>query len=347
MKKILLLIVFALVFALPVGAASLEEAPVPEDVADLMPETQENFASDLWYIIKTAIEKVRPDITDGIRLCFRICAAVLVIAFCQSFEAAGKRAVQLCGVVIVSVLLLESANTMILLGADTVEEISVYGKLLLPVMTAALAAQGGTSASAALYAGTALFDSVLSGIISALLIPLVYIYIALSIANAATQEELLKRLRDFLKWLITWCLKVVLYIFIGYISITGVVSGATDQMTLKAAKMTISGAVPVVGGILSDASEAVIVSMGVMKNAAGIYGILAVIAILIGPFLKIGIQYLLLKLTAFFADVTGHKPSSELISCFSAAMGFLLAMTGAVCLLQLISIVCFMKGVQT
>ena len=74
-------------------------------------------------------------------------------------------------------------------------------------------------------------------------------------------------------------MKIVLYAFTGYIGFTGVVSGTTDAMAMKAAKLTISGAVPVVGGILSDASEAVLVSAGIMKNAAGVYGILAVLAI--------------------------------------------------------------------
>lgn len=346
MKKILMIGILLCFLAVPVGAVEIESAPVPDSGAELLPDTQGVFAQDLWYVIKSALQKLRPDIGDGLKLCLGVFAAALLIAISESFGGASKKAVGICGVVVISGLLLESANTMIHLGADTVQEISQYGKLLLPVMTAALAAQGGMTSSAALYAGTALFDAVLSTVISALLIPLVYIYIALSVANSATGEDLLKRLRDFIKWFMGWCLKILLYVFIGYISITGVVSGVTDQMTLKAAKLTISGAVPVVGGILSDASEAVLVSVGVMKNAAGIYGILAAVAIFIGPFLKIGLQYLLLKLTAFFSGVISSKQNQELIECFSTAMGFLLAMTGVVCLLQLISVVCFMRGVQ-
>ena len=82
-----------------------------------------------------------------------------------------------------------------------------------------------------------------------------------------------------------------------------------------------------------------------MKNAAGIYGILALLAILLRPFLKIGIHYLLLKATAAVCSVFGSKSTVGLIEDFSAAMGLLLAMTGSVCLLLLISTVCFMKGV--
>jgi stage III sporulation protein AE len=101
----------------------------------------------------------------------------------------------------------------------------------------------------------------------------------------------------------------------------------------------------VVGGILSDASEAVLVSAGLVKNAVGVYGLIAIAAIAMGPFLRIGVHYLLVKLTATICNVFGTKNMTGLIEDFSSAMGLLLAMTGSVCLLLLISTVCFLKGV--
>ena len=82
-----------------------------------------------------------------------------------------------------------------------------------------------------------------------------------------------------------------------------------------------------------------------MKNAAGIYGIFAVLALFLQPFLRIGVHYLILKATAAFCGIFGTKRLSELIGDFSCAMGLLLAMTGSSCLLILISTVCFMRGV--
>lgn len=48
---------------------------------------------------------------------------------------------------------------------------------------------------------------------------------------------------------------------------------------------------------------------------------------------------------AAICGIFGAKPATDLIEDFSTAMGLLLAMTGASCLLLLISSVCFMKGV--
>ena len=201
------------------------------------------------------------------------------------------------------------------------------------------------TASAALYAGTAAFDAALAGLISRILIPMVYIFLALSICCSAIEDDLLKKMRDLIKSSATWVLKTLLYIFTGYITLTGVISGTTDAAALKAAKMTISGVVPVVGGILSDASEAVLVGAGTVKNAVGLYGMFAIIAIWIGPFLRLGIHYLLLKVSGAVCGIFSCKQATALIQDFSSAMGLLLAMTGAVCLMLMISMVCFMKGV--
>ena len=86
-------------------------------------------------------------------------------------------------------------------------------------------------------------------------------------------------------------------------------------------------------------------SAGMMKNAMGIYGLLAVIALWIGPFVRIGLQYLMLKITGGIVQMFAPKQLAELILDFSGAMGLVLAMTGTVCLLFLISTICFMKGV--
>lgn len=345
MKRILLLLLVLSLLVLPVSAMDFTAPEVPESGKEWMPSEPETFGEGLWKVVRNAVSALNPDLADACRVCFQVFAAMLLVSLLRSFTGMSKRTVELAGALTVAGILLVSANSLLRLAANTVVEISEYGKLLLPVMTAAMAAQGGVTGSAALYAGTTLFDAILSKAISGILIPLVYVSLALAVANCALGEDLLKKLQEFVKWLMTWCLKTILYVFTGYIAITGVISGGTDAATMKATKLTISGMVPVVGGILADASEAVLVGAGVMKNAAGVYGMLALLAVWIGPFLKIGAQYLILKLTAAVCSVFGTKRTAQLIQDFSGIMGFLLGMTGSVCLLMLISTICFMRGV--
>lgn len=344
MKKLILMTALLFSLCIPAQASDFTAPEAPDSAEELLPEEHGTFGEGLWYVIKTSIARLRPDLAESCGVCLSVIGAVLMISLLQSYEGKSKSVVELAGVVVISCLLLRPARSLIALGCDTVMEMSNYGKLLLPVMTASLAAQGGSISSAALYTGTALLDAVLGSLVSALLVPMVYIYLVLGIVNAAVGDSVMKKLRDFVKWLMTWGLKIILYGFSAYLGITGVISGTADQAAIKATKLTISGMVPVVGSILSDASETILVSAGVVKSAAGIYGMLAILAIAIGPFFKIGLQYLLLKLTAAICGVFSGKEITGLIEVFSGAMGILLAMTGTLCLLLLISVVCFLKG---
>lgn len=344
MKRLLMLLILIGLLTLPVSAMEFTAPDAPEDVQELMPAETESFAEGLLTVIKAAIARFAPELKHAAGSCLALLAIVLLASLFNSMPGNNTRIIRFVTTLALTLLLLGNANSMINLCTQTVQAISDYSKLLLPVMTGALAAQGGMTSATAIYAGTALFNTVLTSLIAKLLVPLVYVFLALSAANSAAGEQILMKMRDFVKWLMTWGLKTILYIFTGYMSITGVITGTADAAAVKAAKLTISGVIPVVGGILSDASETVIVSAGVMKNAVGLYGLLAIVAIWITPFLQIGTQFLLLKLTAVLCSVLGVKNATDLIEDFSGAMGILLGMIGAVSFLMLISMICFMKG---
>ena len=339
--------IIALILSIIMSAAASEISPppVPEAGERLMPEA-DSFGEGLIQILEDIIPLVRPDLHEASKVCIGLLGTVLLASLIQSTSEQIRATINIAVAAGISSAMLLNVKSLIHLAGDTITEMTEYGKLLLPVMTTALAAQGGIGSSAALYAGTAAVNSFISSLISKLLLPAVYIFIAVGIAMAATGEEMLKKFKELIKTLITWFLKTVLSVFTAYMGITGVISGTTDAAALKVTKATISSVVPVGGGILSDASEAVLVSVGIAKNAVGIYGIFAVLALFLEPFLLIGSHYLMLKITTAICGVFGTKSATELVGDFSTAMGLLLAMTGSVCLLQLISAVCFLKGVS-
>lgn len=344
MRYTVICFALAALLCMPVEALELTAPEVPSAGAEFMPVQTESFADALMEILWDAVSGFRPDLREAALACSGILAVVVALSLVSFFPGRRKGTAELAGALAVGTLLLHASNSLIALGADTVRQLSEYGKLLLPVMAAALAAQGGVTTAAVTYTGTAVFDAILGGFISKALVPMVYLFLALAVCCAALDDPMLQKIRDGLKSAAVWCLKIVLYVYTGYISVTGIVSGSADANILKAAKLTISGAVPVVGGILSDASEAVLASAAAVKHAAGIYGMLAIIAVWIGPFVRIGAHYLILKALSALCSVFDLKSITGLIGDFSTAMGILLAMTGAVCLMLIISTICFMRG---
>lgn len=346
MTKLLVVWLLVMGLSLPVSAQEYMAPSVPDCAEEWMPETASDFGKGILELFQKVCMRIRPDLAEAAKVSVGVIAAAAITGILRTFAGSAKTLTTMTGVTVVSLLLISSANSMIRLGSSTIQELSSYEKLLLPVMTAAMAAQGRATTSTALYIGTAVFDALLGSLISWLLTPMVYLFLALGIAVCALGDESLKKMQDMVKGAIGWILKTILMIFMTYMGITGVVSGTTDAVALKATKLTISTVVPVVGGILSDASEAVLVSVGAMKNAAGVYGLLAAGAIFLEPFLRIASHYIVLKATGAVCAILEPKGMDGLVDTFSGAMGLILAMTGASCLLLLVSTVCFLQGVS-
>jgi len=209
----------------------------------------------------------------------------------------------------------------------------------LPTAAALTAATGAVTGAAARQLAAALFSDLLVNLIHGLLVPLLYGYIAASAAQAAVGENRLKRLADLLKWTVTTVLTVVTMAFVGYLTASGVVAGTADAATVKAAKFAISGAIPVVGGILSDAAETVLASAGILKGTVGVFGMVTILGICLIPLLQLAVHYLAYKLTAALASALGDGPVCGLVDRLGGAFGLVLGMTGACCLLLLIALV--------
>lgn len=345
MIRLLFGILFALSLSIPASASEIQAPEVPKSAMDLMPENTDSFGNALMELLRKGILLIQPELDGALRTCSGILICALLYSILPILSEKLTEPMAMAWSVALGTVMLQRTGTMIGYAADALRQICDYGKLLCPVLTTALAAQGGLTTSAALYTGTIAFITLLSILVSRLLIPLVYIFLLFSVAGSAIGEGFFRNLADGVKHLLTWLLKTLLIVFTTYMSVTGVVSGTTDAAALKTAKVTLSSVVPVVGGILSDASESVLVSMGILKNTAGIYGILAVLALFMGPFVKVGVQYLLLKGSAALCSLFGDKRISSLVGDFSTAMGLLVAMVAAGCVLILISTVCYLKGI--
>ena len=73
---------------------------------------------------------------------------------------------------------------------------------------------------------------------------------------------------------------------------------------------------------------------------------MAVLAACAYPFLQLGVQYLLYKLSAFLAAAVGPPGLSKLIGGLGGAFGLVLGMTGAAALLLLVSILASVGAVM-
>jgi stage III sporulation protein AE len=107
------------------------------------------------------------------------------------------------------------------------------------------------------------------------------------------------------------------------------------------------GAVPVVGGIISNAAGVVLTGAAALKSSIGIAGVLAIFAVCLMPFLRLAVHYLLYKLVALFAGTFGSQGLVGLVDALGSAFGLVLGMTGACAILLVISVMSCVMVVTT
>ena len=347
--------------ALTVLTSAARAAEVPEDLAQAAPEAAEAVLDEPLSGgtgLADGIGEILSDLADRaggvIRERTKGAAAVLLIAvLCGALEgfaagAGGKTALPflpMAGALSVTLASAGSLDTLLGLGRETIGELADFSHLLLPTLAAAAAAGGAVTTATVQQVSAVFFVDLLLRLIRELLLPLVYLYIGVLTASACLPEGRLGPLAAGLKKAVTWMLTASLLAFTVYLSLVRVISGTADSAAVKVAKAAISGAVPVVGGIIADASETVLAGAGMLRGTIGAFGTLAVLAACAYPFLQLGVQYLLYKLTAFLAGAVGAPGLCRLIDGLGGAFGLILGMTGSCAVLLLVSILAFVGAV--
>ena len=134
-----------------------------------------------------------------------------------------------------------------------------------------------------------------------------------------------------------WLLSGILVVYTSYLMLAGTAAGTADSMSARLTRAAM-GTVPVVGRIIADAAETVLTGAAAVKNAVGIAGLLAVLAICLAPFIRLAVQYLLYKLVSLLAGMVGPPSLVELIDALGGAFGLVLGMAAACGVMVIVSL---------
>lgn len=321
------------------------EAGLTQTERELIGDFDPNAAPALGPLLRGLLENLDVLDLDGCLRVLGVCLAAAILCAVFGTEGESGRLASTAACLCVSAAVAGSLHGMLASGVETVTRTHEYVRLLLPGLTVLAAASGHGAAAGAVYSGAAVFFDVLLALLSGLLVPLVRTHAALCAADALLPESGLGKLRDFLNWLLTTLLKWILWGFSAFLTATGLFAGTVDAQKLRAARTVLSGMAPVAGNLVSEAAQSVLSAAGTLKNAVGVYGMAAVLAICLGPFLKLWVCYLTLKLAAALCGTVGAGRVSGLLEKLSGTMGVVVSMTGVSCVLALLVLVLCVRTV--
>lgn len=212
------------------------------------------------------------------------------------------------------------------IGREAVDNMVHFMQALLPLLLTLLAAMGGV-------ASTAIFHPIIFGsitavgtIIKVIVFPLIFFSAVLSILSNLSEKFQVSRLADLMKTVAMSVLGLCSTVFLGILAIKGVAGSVTDGVAIRTAKFATDAFIPVVGGMFSDALDAVIGSSLLIKNAVGIAGVIIIFVLTILPMIKIFAVAFIYKLAGALIQPVGDKQMADcltglgksLISIFAA-----------------------------
>ncbi len=378
-KKLVCVLVLAAVFICGAGAESGSSVELEKGVTDLggdfqkaggdsladaVPgkergyldgidrESPDNLAASFSRLLENASSESRSAVKNAVSGLVGAAVVVIITAAARGFAAAAgggcESLIDMAGALGCTAVLLRDFTNVLSMCRETMENISVFSGALQPVLATALCMGGGAVTATAIQAASMfVFDLVLR-LVKGLLLPGACAYLAVTAVDAAAGGGMLQGIGDGIKGLTSGALKLALTLFTAYLAIAGGVSASIDSLTLKTAKFAVSGAVPVVGGVISDATETMLSGAALLRGSVGVFGMLCVTAVCLVPFLRAGAGYLCYKAGAAVLSPLCGKSLKGLLDGVGTGFGLLLGMLGACCMilyLELVYVVVMVKPV--
>ena len=333
--------------AVDVGA--VEEA-LDEEAREIGGELKTDGSYDLdgalarlWARAKrTALEKLRGELREMTRIAALAVLCCVAESLCG--EARIRELISICACAAVTVCVAGSVDSLTGDLTAAMNEMCAYARAALPAVYTAAAVSGAVVSAGAKYAAVLLCLNIMMELLFRLTIPLIYAYLALCVCRSIFPNAVLNAAVSLSKWLAVSMMTLLTTGVSAYIGLTAALTGGADAMAVKGTKTVIASALPVVGGILSDAASVVLAGAAVIKNAAGVFALIGVCALSITPFAAIGAKLLLFRLCAAIAAAAEGKRLAGLLGDMGSALGMLLGVLGSLTLLLFLS---FMAAIRT
>ncbi len=266
---------------------------------------------------RTVISMVLDSVFAGVKSSIPVIVQIIVVAlvfsviahFKPSFGESGvSKAAQTAQYVIIGTMTIGVLVSAFATGTQTVAGMTAFTENFFPLMFTLLTAIGGITSTAILSPATVLLTTGVSVFFKSFILPLIIVLTAFTIINHFSSSVKLNGFCALIKSIVKWGIGVSFTIFLGIITIQGLLGATFDGLSIKAAKYTIDKFVPIIGGMFSDSVDVLLSCSLLIKNAVGAAGIVIIAGIVITPVFAILAHYFLFKLAgAVLEPIAGSE----------------------------------------
>lgn len=227
--------------------------------------------------------------------------------------------------------------TSVSIAGDVINQILGFMKALLPAYFLAVAFAGGSTAAAASYGFTLFVIAAAQWLLGQVLLSLIKVYALLVMAGHIAKEDMLSKMTELLEQIISWSVKTMVGVVLGFQIIQGMVLPYVDSMKTGAIQK-LAGAIPGIGNSIGSVSQMVLGSGVVIKNTIGAAGIVILLIIAAIPLIKLVVLMVLYKCVAALLQPVCDKRIVSCISDIAKGHKLLLSITASAVMLFVITI---------
>ena len=256
-------------------------------------------------------------------LCGAACSGFLGIFGSSQLSETGFYVICIC----VQTFLAASFFASIRIAEETTGDILGFMKVLLPAYFLAVTMAGGAVTSASVCGFTLGAIGVIQTVVSGFLLPIMKLYMVLSLVGNLFREEMFSVMTELLGKVVEWTVKTMFGIVVGFHLIQGLVLPQADAMKNAAVMRTIE-AVPGIGSGAGAVSNLLLGSAVLIKNTSGAAAVAVLIFLAAVPMVKLAVLMVLYNLAAAVMQPVCDQRLTACMTQNAAGHGMLLKIVG-------------------
>ena len=216
-----------------------------------------------------------------------------------------------------------------------------FMKCLIPAFFLAIGVSNGYTTSTGLCAVTLTVLTVLEIIISKVLLPVINVYVAISLVTSLQKENNMSKIGESLSNFVNWSVKMMITAVLGLNVIESMILPSADAVKNKGVTHIVS-MIPGVGNSLSGAANLVLSSGEIIKNTIGGTALVALVIIAAIPIVKLLVFMGMYKLLGIIVQPISDKRVIEAIDVVvnASRMLYRISISSVIMLGASIAIIC-------
>ncbi len=303
-------------------------------------------------LAETLLRFLFKEVVAGLRMMLLLVALLVLTSYLVGLkegfgaEGVGMAAFYVCYIVIAGIASAAFFQASTCVG-QTVEQISIFMKMIVPVVMTALVTCGAIVSAAVFEPVLVTTVEIAVSLIQNIMIPLVMIAAGMSIVSHLSDRFKTQKLTKFISQSIKWGLGIMLTVFVSISGLQSIAASGADALTVRLSKFATANLIPVVGGILSESVETVMNCSVLIKNSVGILGIICLIVLTVLPLLKIGAILILFRLTAAVCEPISEPKVIQCLSELANSISVLFSMLATVTVMFIMVLTVVMNAGNT